>query len=100
MEEEFLKFHGSTFNKESRIFDKLTNCVIAKVDSKVFPQKIIHCLVRTRTYIRIRNINLKIKKENTLRGGKNKKLKHITNKIVSHIFDLFYYIFYFYILFS
>jgi len=83
MEEEFSKFHGPIFNKESRIFDKLTNCVIAKVDSNIFPYKIIHCLVRTRTYIRLRNINFKIKEENTLRGRKHiKKIKHITNKII------------------
>lgn len=84
MEEEFLKFHGSTFSTESGIFDKLTNCVMARVDCNVFPQKIIHCLVRTRTYIRLRNINLKIKEKNTLRRGKQvkKKMKRITNKIV------------------
>jgi len=49
MEEEFSKFHGLTFNKDSRIFDKLTSFVIAKVDSNIFPHKIIHCLVRTGT---------------------------------------------------
>jgi len=39
----------------------------------IFPHKIIHCLVRTRTYIRLRNINFKIKEENILRGRKHIK---------------------------
>ncbi|KYN02776.1 hypothetical protein ALC62_06353 [Cyphomyrmex costatus] len=81
MEEEFSKYHGP--NTDSRIFDKLTNRVITRVDNNIFPHKIIHCLVRTRIYIRLRNINLKIKEQNTLRGRKyTKKMKNITNKII------------------
>jgi len=85
MKEEFFKFHGNSLNKESKIFDKVTDRIIPKINENLFPRPVIHCLVRTRTYIRLRNMNLKIKEQNFLKGEKNKrkntKLKHICNKI-------------------
>lgn len=53
MNEEFQKFHGNFFNKESKIFDKLTDIVCEKPNNN-FPRKVIACLVRTRTFIRLR----------------------------------------------
>jgi len=76
MNEEFIKFHGCLFSKESGIFDKLTSITCAKVS---FPACIIACLVRTRTYIRLRQINQKIKQQNCTRKAK-KKFKHMCNK--------------------
>lgn len=84
MEEEFLKFHGNSLSKGPAIFNKVTDRVILRINETVFPRVVIHCLVKTRTYIRLRNMNIKIKEQNILRGkkGKNTKLKHICNKIV------------------
>ncbi|KYN06197.1 hypothetical protein ALC62_02859, partial [Cyphomyrmex costatus] len=70
---EFHKFHGNFFNLESKIFDKLSTIVCTKLQN-TFPPEVIACLVRTRTYIRIRNINKKIAINNN-----QKKLKHICN---------------------
>lgn len=59
MNNEFDKFHRNFFNKKIKIFDKLTNIVCKKINYK-FPEKVISGLVRTRTYIRLRNINKQI----------------------------------------
>jgi len=59
MKEEFLKFHGKELNKKSGIFDKVTDCIIPRINEDLFPRPIIHYLVRTRSYIRLRNMNLK-----------------------------------------
>lgn len=40
MEQEFQKFHGIFFNKESKIFDKLTDIVCIKTNNK-FPKQVI-----------------------------------------------------------
>ncbi|TGZ42226.1 Uncharacterized protein DBV15_12163, partial [Temnothorax longispinosus] len=76
MEEEFFKFHGNSFNKESGIFDKVTDRVICRIQNKeLLPRPVINCLTRTRTYIRLRNINLKIKEQNILKNEKiNRKI--------------------------
>lgn len=76
MNEEFIKFHGSSFSKESGIFDKLTSITCTKVS---LPTCVIACLVRTRTYIRLRQINQKIRQQNCTRTEK-KKIKPICNK--------------------
>jgi len=81
MEREFFKFHGNSLNKESKIFDKVTDRIISKINENLFSRPVIHCLVRTRIYIRLRNMNLKIKEQNILKREKNTKLKHICNKI-------------------
>lgn len=77
MNDEFVKFHGNRFSKESQIFDKLSNIICKQVS---FPPDVIACLVRTRTYIRLRHINMLIKQENYARKEK-KKLKRMCNKI-------------------
>lgn len=64
MNKEFLQFHENTFRKEDKIFDKLIDLVCDKI-SNVFPREAIACLVRTRTYIRLRRINKEIVANNT-----------------------------------
>jgi len=76
MNEEFVKFHGNIFSSEDLIFDKLTTIICKKVS---LPKTVIACLVRTRTYIRLRHINNLIKQRNCTRK-KNKKIKHMCNK--------------------
>ena len=81
MNTEFEIFHGSSLSMEDKIFDKLTSIVSSKTKF-IFPVEVIACLVRTRTYIRLRNINFKIKMDNTSRK-KNKKTKKMCNLISS-----------------
>jgi len=78
MENEFHKFHGNFFNKQSKIFDKLTHIVCTKTNNN-FPRQVIACLVRTRTYIRLRKINKDITQNNLMRK-KSKKLYKLCNK--------------------
>lgn len=59
MEEEFKKFHDTSFSIEDKIFDKLTNIVCLKSNYSV-PKEVVACLVRTRTYIRLRKKNREI----------------------------------------
>jgi hypothetical protein len=77
MEKEFRIFHGDSFSKESHIFDKLINIVCKKTNNK-FSKDVIGCLVRTRTYIRLRKINKEITNNNFMK--KKKKLYKLCNK--------------------
>lgn len=77
MNEEFTKFHGNFFNKESKIFDKLTDIVCEETNNN-FPKKVIACLVRTRTYIRLRKLNKDI--ENNRMKKRNRKMYKLCNK--------------------
>lgn len=70
---EFEIFHGDFFNRNEKIFDKLTDIVCAKLYES-FPRSIISCLVRTRTYIRLRKINKEITENNYL---KKKNVKNL-----------------------
>lgn len=83
MDEEFIKFHGTSFSKEDKIFDKLTNIVLMKTNNN-FPKEAIACLVRTRTYIRLRKMNKDII-QNNLHKKNSKKLYRISNKENVHI---------------
>lgn len=69
MEEEFKIFHGDVFNKDSYIFDKLTDIICKKTNN--FPKEVIACLVRTRTYIRLRKLNRDITNNNFMKKIKN-----------------------------
>jgi len=55
MNAEFLAFHGSGLSREPHIFDKVTDLVLDKINN-FLPRNVIECLVRTRTYIRLRHI--------------------------------------------
>ncbi|KYN09765.1 hypothetical protein ALC57_18111 [Trachymyrmex cornetzi] len=77
MNREFENFHGNFFNRESNIFDKLTDIVCTKLNN--FPKNVIACLVRTRTYIRLREFNKKIVENNSLKKKAN-KMYRICNK--------------------
>ncbi|EZA46783.1 hypothetical protein X777_01910 [Ooceraea biroi] len=61
MEKEFILFHGTfDLSKETGIFRKVTKLVKEKINGKFnVPEDVILCLVRTRTYIRLRKINEK-----------------------------------------
>lgn len=75
---EFEKFHGTFFNPETEIFNKLTDIVCTKLNNN-FPKNVIACLVRTRTYIRLRKLDKDIVENNYLKKKCNKIYK-ICNK--------------------
>ncbi|KYN06186.1 hypothetical protein ALC62_02871, partial [Cyphomyrmex costatus] len=69
MDNKFIAFHGENrFSKEYFIFDKLTDELLKCDDC--FPRKILHLLVRTRTYIRQRQLNTQQKLRNSARKQK------------------------------
>lgn len=76
MEQEFKKFHQKSLSPEKYIFKKVTELVDKRV--KNIPHEVLLCLVRTRTYIRLRALNNLICNEN--RKRKEKKLTKICNK--------------------
>lgn len=66
MNKEFIVFHGDFLNKTNKIFDKLTQIVCMKTNNS-FPREFVACLVRTRTYIRLRKLNKDIKINNSIK---------------------------------
>ncbi|KYN10139.1 hypothetical protein ALC57_17734 [Trachymyrmex cornetzi] len=78
MDTEFQLFHRDFFNMQDNIFHTLTAKVGLKLEFK-FPTEVIACLVRTRSYIRLRNVNMQIKINNVIR--KQRKTKNMCNRI-------------------
>lgn len=76
MEQEFKKFHQKSLNSVKYIFNKVTDLVEKRVIN--IPHEVLLCLIRTRTYIRLRALNNVICNEN--RKRKEKKLTKICNK--------------------
>ena len=73
----FNRFHGEHFSKEDFVIQKVINLI--KKDNEYLdciPEEVLQCLVRTRTYIRVREINKKQYLKNDERR-KNKKMKKI-----------------------
>ncbi|KYM97511.1 hypothetical protein ALC62_11805 [Cyphomyrmex costatus] len=71
---EFNKYHGSSLNKENFIFKTLAQIIQPKLKIKIL-EEILLCLIRTRTYIRVREINRTIAFKNHRR--KQKKYQNI-----------------------
>lgn len=69
----FEKYHGSFIHKGSWIFTNVANQIIAQHNLEV-PKEVLLCLIRTRTYIRIREIN-KLLSANAYRRKKDKKMR-------------------------
>lgn len=76
MEKEFNKFHGCGLSKEKNIFQKVAETVYNSVNG--IPLNVILCLVRTRTYLRLRNMNKELFIESLSRN--KKKTKKMCNK--------------------
>jgi len=82
MNTEFVKFHGSSLCKDKFIFNTLATKIKNIIHPIEIPKEVILCLVRTRTYIRVREINRTISMQNRNNSNKKKKLsKFINNKI-------------------
>lgn len=74
---EFAKYHGSSLNKENLVFQNLAKIIEPQLKIKI-PREALLCLIRTRTYIRLREINRAIAIANHRR--KQKKMSKLTNK--------------------
>lgn len=72
MENIFINFHGpEALSKEKKIFQSVADKIISNANFDV-PYDALLCLVRTRTYIRLRIINIKIRNLNKVSNKKNK----------------------------
>jgi len=81
MNVEFEKYHGSQLRKNKFIFNELATIVQEKIQPLKLPRTVILCLVRTRTYIRLRVMNRQISEQNRNKHKKMKIIKFINNKM-------------------
>jgi len=72
MNAEFTRYHGSKLSKDSFIFQTLFEKVFKLISPVDIPLEVIICLVRTRTYIRLRKINW----SNAIKNRKRNKQKN------------------------
>jgi hypothetical protein len=80
METLFLAFHGPEIRKTSNIVQTLVAMIHDKIKNNFHvPQEVLTCLVRTRTYIRIRELNKSVMKQQ-LKNKSTKKMKKILGK--------------------
>jgi hypothetical protein len=73
----FNDIHKNSLSKDKFIFDTVTDRTLEKLEDKL-PREVIHCLARTRTYIRLREINTKISFDNC-KKRLDRKMKKFTN---------------------
>ncbi|XP_077270670.1 uncharacterized protein LOC143901913 [Temnothorax americanus] len=83
MNTEFSKYHGSKLSKDKFIFKKLTDKIEIALKPIELPREVLLCLVRTRTYIRVREINRTIAVQNRFKNKKKKLTKFTNNKSFS-----------------
>lgn len=57
MEKYFKNLHGNGLSNEKQIFKNLTNTLTPHIEHLNIPTEVVQCLVRTRTYIRLNNLN-------------------------------------------
>lgn len=82
MEIEFQNLHGNWLSNAKLLFDLLTDRTIANLPENAhIPYEVLHCLARTRTYIRMRDLNKKISFNNCQRKLKRKMSKFVNRKI-------------------
>lgn len=78
LESEFHEMHGSTLSKEKNIFTTLAEKTKNKLRDTTVPFEVISYFCRTRTYIRLRDLNRKISFQNCKRKL-DKKMSKLTN---------------------
>lgn len=81
LESEFNEMHSTSLADGKELFTILCNRTIAKLDDNLkatIPKEVILCLARTRTYIRLRDLNRKISFENC-RKTMDKKMSKFIN---------------------
>lgn len=78
METEFHELHGNSLSNEALLFDTLVHRTIAKLPHLDISDEVINCLARTRTFIRLHELNKKISFKNCQRKL-NRKMSKFTN---------------------
>lgn len=76
---EFIKMRGNGLSEEKRIFKNLAEKTMSKLTSTSIPFEVVLCLSRTRTYIKLRDLNRKISFMNCKRQL-NQKMSKFSNK--------------------
>lgn len=83
LECEFKEMHGTSLTDDKHLFTNLCNRTIAKLTNDLkatIPQEVILCLARTRTYIRLRDLNRRISFENCRKRLDKKMSKFLNSK--------------------
>lgn len=75
LEKYFIELHGNSLSKAPNIIKILSNTLSTKIKNLDLPDEVIQCLVRTRTYIRLNNLNKDILNRQFKKFEKNKKQK-------------------------
>lgn len=71
----FQAFHGNSFHKGDKVITKVANEIYNKTKEILdTPNVVLQCFVRTRTYIRIRHMNMNIKNRTDKKSLKRKKI--------------------------
>lgn len=70
----FREYHGSKdIHKGPGIMDKVTEKVIALLKNRYnIPNDVVHCMVRTRTFIRLNHLNKMIQEKQSIKDKKSK----------------------------
>ncbi|KYQ49259.1 hypothetical protein ALC60_11671, partial [Trachymyrmex zeteki] len=82
MNEEFQNYHGNFIQEGPGIFKIIANKIEEKIINTTIPREVLLCLIRMRTYIRVRIINKQISADNHKRKY-NKKMSIFTNRRVT-----------------
>lgn len=77
LEKYFNEIHEDHLSNEPNIFKKLTNIITPHITHLEIPDEVIQCIVRTRTYIRLNNLNKTIMDTQFKTKDKRKKQKFI-----------------------
>jgi len=73
----FEKYHGSFISREPWIFKNIAKLTVQNDKFADIPEEVLLCLVRTRTYIRIREINKRLAQKAYCKKQKKKMIKII-----------------------
>jgi len=77
IEIDFIKFHGNHISNERRVMKQLLDIILPKVSFLNIPLEVIQCLIRTRSFIRLNNLNSTLLFSK--KPVKNKKLQKFTS---------------------
>lgn len=70
----FINFHGDDLVKTPWVMKTLTDIVLPEINYLNISREVVNCLVRTRTFIRMNNLNKNVM-EKQLHTNRIKKLK-------------------------
>lgn len=76
MERDFRDFHGDNLSKKPNVFQTLYDIIAPKIQHLNIPKEVVLYLIRTRTYIRLNNLNNKLANKVFKKKDKTKKTKN------------------------